>query len=39
MKAAYVKPDASVIVYEIDEPIMDAILVPSWEIDEDEDLA
>lgn len=39
MKTVYVKPDASIIVYEIDEPIMDEVLIPSWEIGEEDDLA
>ena len=38
MKKSYEKPTAEVIVYEIEEPIMDSLLIPSWEIDEDEDL-
>lgn len=39
MKTVYVKPDASIVIYEIDEPVMDDLLIPSWEIGEDEDLA
>ena len=38
MKKAYEKPTAVDIEYGFDEPIMNDILIPSWEIGEDDDL-
>lgn len=38
MKQEYVKPSVEVIGYDIDEPIMDDLILPSFEYGEDDDL-
>ena len=38
MKKVYEKPEVEVIDFEIGEPIMDAVITPSWGFDEDDDI-
>ena len=37
MKKEYVKPNAEIIDFEIDEPIMDSLINPSWGIGDSEE--
>lgn len=37
MKKEYLKPDAEIIDFEIDEPIMDGFFDDSWQVGEDDE--
>ena len=37
MKEKYLKPDAHYLELEIEETIMDSIIIPSWEVGEDDE--